>query len=101
MSPFSNTSSGSPKFYTISYTNTTSFTCSFSVIEPNQDCDDGLCSDLFTLSISSICSLAADIDVTVFATNDLGNGSSSDQVAIGISNTINCIIYHPILLQRE
>lgn len=49
---------------------------------PSGSCIDGICKHTFTISTSS-CPPLSNINVTVFGTNQLGNGTNSDTVTIG------------------
>ena len=51
-------------------------------VAPASSCDDGLCTSVFEVS-SSLCPPQADISVSAFATNILGNGQLCDSLIIG------------------
>ena len=78
------TISGSPDNYTVTYANSTfNNYCGLSIVEPENDCEEGVCTDVFEVA-SSYCSPSTDIDVTIFATNILGNGSRSKEASVGM-----------------
>ena len=60
--------------------------CSSATISANL-CEDGTCNHLYQVSNSS-CPPCIDINITVFATNILGNGATSDMI------TISCVLYY-------
>lgn len=71
---------GSATSYTISYTDSLSGRlCISSLIS---HCENRMCSHQYQLS-DSTCPNCVDINITVFATNILGNGRSSDAITIG------------------
>ena len=77
---------GSAVSYTIIYSDSTSGgICSSAVISASL-CTEELCTHSFDTS-SSLCPPAANIDVVVFATNVLGNGSTSEPIFQGIMIT--------------
>ena len=68
--------------YTIIYTDAVhDVTCGTAAILASS-CVSGNCSHTFELSTSS-CHPYADISITVFGTNQLGNGSVSEPVTVG------------------
>ena len=76
---------GSASFYTINYFDPTSGSGCGSVTIPASSCKSvGVCSHMFEL-LSSSCPHSDDITVTVYATNVLGNGPTSQPITIGIS----------------
>ena len=78
----SDTIDGSATSYTITYADSLSgSTCSSSTISASL-CESGTCRHLYQVSNSS-CPPCVDINITVFASNILGNGSTSDVITIG------------------
>lgn len=73
---------GSATSYTITYTDAVSSDMCSEVTVPATVCVKGICSHLFEVS-SSNCRPFADISVTVFGTNVLGNGTVARSVTIG------------------
>ncbi len=68
--------------YTITYVDSTyGGVCGLATVSATL-CVDGLCRHTFDVSSSS-CPPLSNIDVTVFGTNQLGNGSTSLPVTIG------------------
>ena len=77
---FSDGIDGSATSYTINYTDTISgSSCGLATI-PASSCSHGVCQNMFELS-SSFCPFSDSITVTVFATNALGNGTTSRLVS--------------------
>ena len=77
---------GSATSYTINYTNPRFGHVCESAIIPASQCVNGLCSHFLNLT-SSNCTFS-EIEVSVFGTNILGNGTSTDPVTIGQYNNI-------------
>ena len=73
---------GSATSYTISYTDALSNEMCSAVTISASFCVNRMCSHLFEVS-SSNCRPFADINVTVFGTNVLGNGTVAHSVTIG------------------
>ena len=88
---FSNGIDGSATSYTINYADTASGTSCESATIPASSCSGGVCQSVFELS-SSHCPLSDSITVTVFGTNVLGNGSSSQPISTSEFNIV--IRYH-------
>ena len=79
---------GSATSYTITYTDTLSGdTCGRATI-PASVCLNRMCSHVFEVS-SSNCRPFSDINVTVFGTNILGNGTVAQSVTIGQDDITN------------
>ena len=53
-------------------------------IDPGKDCNDGICNHVFEVSESLVGAPGKDIDVSIFGTNILGNGSLTNTSTIGI-----------------
>ena len=68
---------GSAISYTVTYSESTSGSTCGSATIPASSCTNEMCTHLFDTSLS-LCPSAVNIDVTVFATNVLGNGSTSE-----------------------
>ena len=74
---------GSAQSYTITYTDSTTSTVCSSVEIQASSCDVQMCGHQFEVSSSS-CVPSADVTITVFATNILGSGQTSNPITIGI-----------------
>ena len=73
---------GSAISYTLTYLDSiTGDPCSTATI-PSFSCVEGICNHTFEVSLSS-CTPCVDINITVYATNILGNGAISDPLTIG------------------
>ena len=79
---FSDGIDGSTTSYTITYSDSTSGRICGSATIPASSCDGGICSCRFDISSSS-CLPSADVSVTVFASNILGNGPMSEPRIMG------------------
>ena len=83
---------GSATSYTITYTNPRyGLICNRAVV-PASQCVNGICSNHLNLSssnCSSNSSAFSEVSVSVFGTNVLGNGTSTNPVTIG---QLQCII---------
>ena len=73
---------GSATSYTITYTNPRYGLICNRAVAPASQCVNGICSHHLNLS-SSNCSAFSEIMVSVFGTNVLGNGTSTNPVTIG------------------
>jgi hypothetical protein len=74
---------GSTISYTITYVDSISGDFCNSVTIPASSCIDGMCNHTFEVTLSS-CPPCVDINITVYATNILGNGAISDPLTIGL-----------------
>ena len=73
--------------YTITYVDSTyGGVCGLATVS-SASCVNGLCSYTFDVSTSS-CPPLSNINVSVFGTNQLGNGSTSYPVIVGQSYTV-------------
>ena len=74
---------GSAQSYTITYTDSMTSTVYSSVGIQASSCDGQMCGHQFEVSSSS-CVPSADVTITMFATNILGRGQTSNPITIGI-----------------
>ena len=68
--------------------------CGSSVIVPDATCEGGIYRDVFNTS-SSLCSLAADIRITIVAANIIGEVPA---ISVSKGNYFNCHNYDVILV---
>ena len=74
--------------YTINYVDSTyGGICGIATVSATS-CVNGLCSHNFDVT-TSFCPPLSNINVTVFGTNQLGNGSTSHPVTVGQSCTVH------------
>lgn len=77
---------GSSISYTITYMDSASGDLCSSVTIPASSCIDGICNHAFEVPLSSCPCM--DINITVYSTNILGNGATSDPLTISCFESI-------------
>ena len=78
---FSEDISGSPVSFTIIYSDSTTNAVCLQTTISASSCENGVCNHVFVPSLSD-CPTTADIDVSAFATNLLGDGMTSNAITI-------------------
>ena len=73
---------GSATSYTIMYTDPTSRRTCGSITISASECTSGQCDHMFNIPSDSVCSNATGIVISVFATNILGDGPSSQETVV-------------------
>ena len=81
---------GSVTSYTITYLDSTSGDHCSLVTIPASSCIGGMCNHTFEVATSS-CPACVDINITVYATNILGNGTISDPLTIGCFECVSVL----------